>query len=614
MELRTALPADPASAGRARRLTEETLREWQRDDLIDVTTLLVSELVTNAVLHAGAGIHLRLLARGARVRVEVGDLSDVLPTPRGYGREATTGRGLGLVKILASAWGAEPKASGKVVWFEVSGSEAEPWSGEDDLLAAFGDVEQPEPPALADSEVASTVTVRLLDLPIRLYRAMEQHNDALLREFALLGLAGDSGVEDGTARSPLGTTALAARLPLKTSAVEAALQQALDRDETSLDLLVQIPPDVKDVCGALLLALDEADDLARQEGLLIPAALPEIRACRQWCLSEVIAQIDGDAPTAWSSPAVRGGSETTSLAQIDPALVLHSLNDGVIVGDDQNRILYLNPAAERLLGWSSAELRGQRLTAIVPPQLHEAHIVGYSRYLVTRHPHLIGQPVRVPALHRDGREIPVELMLGTFPSTSGRPAFVAALRDVSDRQERERTVTTASALSAISDVAALFGGPRAATDLEVAAPSVLASVGRHLGCRAGLLWNVQAAEEEMASGASWDDGSDSGAAFRTASLQRRFRAGVGIPGRVWVSGQPLWIADLVSDANFQRANLALECGLRSALAFPVVTGTEVRGAIEFFSSEVLDVNADVMAIVAAMGRQLGAHARGSAPA
>lgn len=610
MELQTALPADPTSASKARRLTEEALREWQHDDLVDVTTLLVSELVTNAVLHAGSGVHLRLLSSGETVRVEVGDQSEVLPAPRTYSADATTGRGLALVDMLATAWGAELRAPGKVVWFLVGGSEpqpAEPLSA-DDLLAAFPDLEEPLPSEIADSPAAATVGIRLSSLPIRLYRAMEQHNDALLREFALHGLSGRNGLQEDTVRSPLGTTALAARLPLKTAAVEADLQSALDQDQTAMDLWVAVPLEAKDVCGALLVALDEADELAYQGGLLIPAALPEIRACRQWCLGEVIAQINGEEPTAWSPPAPGSGPGTTKLAEIDPTLVLESLNDAVIVGDDQNRVLYLNPAAERLLGWGSDELVGHRITTIVPPHLHEAHIIGYSRYQVTGEPRLIGRPVRVPARHRDGHEVAVELMLSAFCGADGRRAFITSLRDVSDREEREHTVTSASALRATRDVVALFAGSGTATTFQEAAPLVLAAIGQHLACQAGLLWTAAVGEEELTCAASWDDGSESGGAFRSESLKRRFRAGAGIPGRVWASGEPLWVADLVGDANFQRASLAVENGLRSAVAFPIVKGTEVHGVIEFFSHQVLDVNPDVIAILAAMGRQLGAHA------
>ena len=82
--------------------------------------LLVSELVTNAVLHAGTDVELvvRRLRKG--VRVEVLDRSTRPPVPRAYDDEAMTGRGLALVRELSRVWGVDERKDGKVVWFEVA--------------------------------------------------------------------------------------------------------------------------------------------------------------------------------------------------------------------------------------------------------------------------------------------------------------------------------------------------------------------------------------------------------------------------------------------------------------------------------------------------------------
>lgn len=615
MELQRALPANPASAATARRLTEDALRAWRQGDLVEVVTLLVSELVTNAVLHAGSAIDLRVRSNGGRVRVEVGDGSAVLPARRRYGEEATTGRGLGLVAMLASSWGAEPRPQGKVVWFQVGGSEPEPGSREQ-ALAAFPDIAEPPvvdarpgPGSRPAPGADALVEVALLGLPVALYRVTQQHNDALLRELLLRSALGDDRSGTAPSRSPLATSAFAAGLPLNGPAAAAALQAADDAGEANLDLTLTVTPAAREACAELLVALDEADALARQGGLLLPAALPEVRACRQWSLGEVIAQIDGSEPTVWTPPAMVAGSAAPPLAEFEPRAVLEHLDHAVVVGDDENRVVYVNPAAERLLGWPKDELEGQRLTVIVPEYLREAHVIGYSRYLVTGEPRLIGRPVRVPARHRDGEEIQVELMLSTYRTTAGRRGFVASLRDLTGRAQRQRTVTTTSALAATSDVVALLGPAGDLGDLRAAAPLVLSTMGRHLGCQVGLLWTAEPSADELTCAAAWDDGSAAGAGFRAATLRRRFRPGVGIPGRVWASGEPVWIADVVADSNFPRASLALEHGLRSALAFPVVAGTQVRGVLELFSSELIDGNPDVLAVVAALGRYLGPYAR-----
>jgi anti-sigma regulatory factor (Ser/Thr protein kinase) len=110
------LAPTPASVGEARRFTVATLRRWGRDDLTTSGALLVTELVTNAILHARTMVRV-ILERGADfVRVEVRDGSPIRPALRHHGLDATTGRGLALVSELADSWGVDVDATGKVVW------------------------------------------------------------------------------------------------------------------------------------------------------------------------------------------------------------------------------------------------------------------------------------------------------------------------------------------------------------------------------------------------------------------------------------------------------------------------------------------------------------------
>jgi anti-sigma regulatory factor (Ser/Thr protein kinase) len=113
------LPSSPTSARAARRFVVDALTRLELETLADVAELLVSELVTNALLHAGSEVRVRVLPNGERLRVEVLDTSDTPVIPRDFGPDATTGRGLGLVEHLAARWGCRPTSSGKAVWFEL---------------------------------------------------------------------------------------------------------------------------------------------------------------------------------------------------------------------------------------------------------------------------------------------------------------------------------------------------------------------------------------------------------------------------------------------------------------------------------------------------------------
>jgi anti-sigma regulatory factor (Ser/Thr protein kinase) len=116
----TSLSNDPRSAGDARRFVAGTLQPWELGPLVDTVTLLTSELVTNAVVHAGTEVDVVVRLTGAIARVEVTDRSELVPTPRHTGLEADSGRGLALVQALARRWGTSRQpGGGKTVWFEV---------------------------------------------------------------------------------------------------------------------------------------------------------------------------------------------------------------------------------------------------------------------------------------------------------------------------------------------------------------------------------------------------------------------------------------------------------------------------------------------------------------
>jgi anti-sigma regulatory factor (Ser/Thr protein kinase) len=111
------LAARPDTARRARRFVRDRMREWGLVVQADVALLLVSELVTNAVLHARTDIAVTVDVAGGRMRVAVHDRSATDILTRRVGEDV--GRGLLLVERLADGWGIERTGSGKGVWFEL---------------------------------------------------------------------------------------------------------------------------------------------------------------------------------------------------------------------------------------------------------------------------------------------------------------------------------------------------------------------------------------------------------------------------------------------------------------------------------------------------------------
>jgi hypothetical protein len=103
----------------ARRFVRATLEQLDASAAWDTLSMLLSELATNAVLHARTEFHVEIIRAADRVRVSVTDLSPVIPRQRDYAADSTTGRGMRLVDSLAVAWGVERGTDRKTVWFEV---------------------------------------------------------------------------------------------------------------------------------------------------------------------------------------------------------------------------------------------------------------------------------------------------------------------------------------------------------------------------------------------------------------------------------------------------------------------------------------------------------------
>lgn len=114
---------DAANVGAARRFVRDITRDDQDLDA-DTLVLLVSELASNAVLHARSPFRVTVDQDRSRVRVEVADASPDLPAVHRRDPLSSTGRGMRLVADHADRWGTEPTDPGKVVWFELRRSSA----------------------------------------------------------------------------------------------------------------------------------------------------------------------------------------------------------------------------------------------------------------------------------------------------------------------------------------------------------------------------------------------------------------------------------------------------------------------------------------------------------
>jgi CheY-like chemotaxis protein len=120
LEAELSLEPSPHSPAHARAFTQQVLSGWSCDGLIEDAQLIISELVTNAIRHAGSSATLWLRLTTQTLRITVADEHRASPRPLPFSLTRRHGRGLMVVAALAAAWGVEPHRRGKAIWAELT--------------------------------------------------------------------------------------------------------------------------------------------------------------------------------------------------------------------------------------------------------------------------------------------------------------------------------------------------------------------------------------------------------------------------------------------------------------------------------------------------------------
>ncbi len=264
--------------------------------------LLTSELVTNATLHAATPMCVTLHILPDRIRVDVADGNPAIPSLKEYGRDAATGRGLTLFNTLASNWGVQVVEGGKIVWFELPVDFPVSPSSVSDGNFRFDLTDITHPDLHGDPDQSPDIAVRLIGIPVGLLQKSSEEYEALFRELRLMKERADS--------SPT-SPALPERLAVLVSEIgtrfnglgpgmDEMWQRAVDDKVDSFDWTLVLPQSAVAACEFYDAMLDEADEFGLSQRLLTLPASPSSVAVRHWFLSELIGQLHGKAPVAWT--------------------------------------------------------------------------------------------------------------------------------------------------------------------------------------------------------------------------------------------------------------------------------------------------------------------------
>ena len=284
---RTTVPPTLTSVPFTRRWLGE-LMAAAPPELRETASLLTSELVTNAVLHAATEITVTVRSEPSCLRVEVADGDPQLPALKHYEGDAATGRGLSVVAALADTWGASRRGEGKVVWFEL-GDAAAP---EEEPVAGDPPVSHPDD---------DLVPMALLGIPVPTMTRTQAFYDELFREFRLV-LEMDADAPGDTIHRRLVALVdeVGTRFGGFTAGAEESWRRALEDGASAVDLRFNLPAEIGAVCARYDRLLDEADAFCRAGALMTLAASSEALALRKWVLDEFVRQSQGELAVPWA--------------------------------------------------------------------------------------------------------------------------------------------------------------------------------------------------------------------------------------------------------------------------------------------------------------------------
>lgn len=279
-------------------------------------------------------------------------------------------------------------------------------------------------------------------------------------------------------------------------------------------------------------------------------------------------------------------------------LILTSAAEGLCGIDLGGRVTFVNPAAARMLHANAADLVGQSLHGTVHhssldecPYPESACSICHS--LTDGATHHIDNEVFSRA---DGSSFPVQYVSSPIREQDTVVGAVVVFQDISERKRGERLQHTQLAVSLALTAPTT---PEAVTD------QILGTIGEAAEADVVALWRMDQARSVLRCEGVWQASSAPMEEFVALCRRTTFPPGVGLPGRVWSSREPAWIADVAADANFPRSPTAVRVGLRSACAVPIRVGSQMHGVLEWHSRAKRDPDQVLLEVMADTGMKIG---------
>ena len=260
--------------------------------------------------------------------------------------------------------------------------------------------------------------------------------------------------------------------------------------------------------------------------------------------------------------------------------IAEAATDAIITIDSDSTILIVNPAAERIFGYSADEMIGQPLTMLMPEYLRHLHKAGINRYLETGQKHIQWAAVQLPGLHKTTKEIPLEISFAEFINDNGR-FFTGIARDISERkrlQERQARLARHALLHAEVSGAISESEKSLRSMLKICAAAVV----RHLDAAFARIWLLNEEEKVLELEAS--------AGLYTHLDGRHARIPVGSYkiGLIAAEQRPHLTNAVPADERVSDQDWARREGMIAFAGYPLLVARRTVGVIAMFARQALE--------------------------
>jgi two-component system, sensor histidine kinase and response regulator len=283
-------------------------------------------------------------------------------------------------------------------------------------------------------------------------------------------------------------------------------------------------------------------------------------------------------------------AEATKLAS-----VVSRTHNGILIVDGRGLIDWVNEGFTRITGYQLEDVVGREpAVCLHGPETDQATLAMLVESVWA------GRTTRVELLHyaKSGQKYWAEVEVQPITDHLGTVShFIAIMNDVTQRRRSEgQQAIQYAATKILSDAASL----------DQAMPMLLSSIGLNLEADVTEFWTIDRSTNLLRLSDGWSRSPLFETLFAGPSHQWTFAEGVGLPGRIWASGEPAWIDDLSLDANFLRAEIAGQVGLRQGYGFPIVNGSGTLGVVTLLASDSEPTNESLLRVIASLGVQIGA--------